>query len=202
MKRFFTYCLTLLLTISALHAEEQASAVVTRFLQKVEQQTLSSAFSMTISDQASQPLTTTGTIKMRGERFLLNMLDYEAAYDGTTFYLYSTDLNELTLTSPTPEELLEANPLLFAKALMLRASLRFAAAQREGEYWVEFVPTYQDGDIKKFVFKIRKSDLLPLEIQMKETGKTTILRFKNASFEKSVPLFVVEKKDAFLNDMR
>lgn len=201
MKRVLIYIYALALSLTAV-AQESAKSVVERFLQKVEQKTLSTKFSMTISDQASQPLTTNGTIRMRGECFLLTMFSNEAAYDGKTFYLYQEDINELTLSTPTQEELLQANPVLFAKALMLQATLRFAPAQKEDVYVVEFIPNFQDAGVKKFVLRLRKSDLLPLEIQMKEAKQTTVLRFQEAKYESTYPSFILQKSGAYLNDMR
>lgn len=201
MKRYLLYMLLCFFSLCA-SAQETAEQVLNRFFEKVEKSTLVTDFAVTITDDQSQPMNYNGSIRMRDTRFTLAMFSTEAVYDGKTLYLYSEDSNELTLSTPTQEELLDVNPVLFAQALKLRSSLRFSANAPEGMYSIDFIPNYQDAGIRKFVLRLNKNTLLPAEIQVRESRQTTILRFKNAKYEAGVPSFVMSKPDAFLNDMR
>ena len=91
--------------------------VLQSLLAALEQKTLVSDFSICIAEQNAQPMTYTGDLTMHGKQFALSMFDMEAAYDGNTLYMYSEDTEELTLSTPSQEELLQTNPFLYAQAL-------------------------------------------------------------------------------------
>jgi len=196
--------LTILLCICpVLLSAQTADEVVRNFLNKLDKQTLVTDFKVTVAEDATQPMHYNGTISMRGRMFVLNMFGMEAAYDGKTLYLYSSDTDELTLSNPTEEELTEANPLLYARALVLQSTLRFSpGTQKEGVWSVDFLPNYQTEGVKKFVLKLRKSDNMPIEIQIREGKQTTTLTLQNAKYQSAVPSFILSKPDAFLNDLR
>ena len=146
------------------------------FLTGLETKTLKTDFTLTISENVSQPLNITGTITVHGEQFVLSALDYDAAYDGQTFYLWQPDTEELTLSTPTKEELLEINPFLFAKAL--------------------------DAAGKKVKFVIDDKQL-PVRAQMSD-GKTNYsLTFRNAQYITTPVSYTITPPDgAFINDIR
>lgn len=190
-------------SLLAAQTATDATAIVQQFLQKIDQQTLSASFSITLVEGTNQQTAGAGTLKMRGSRFLLDMLGTEAAYDGKTLYVYQEDLDELTLSTPEAEELLDVNPVLFAKALMKAATIRFSAAQKDDKhYYIDFVPTQKDAGIQRFVLKLRKKDLAPVEVQVKEGKQTTRVRFTDAAFGSDQPSFRLQKKGAYVNDMR
>lgn len=113
MKKLFLY---IVFSLPCLLTTATATTLDT-FLQTISENTLHSDFVITISEGASQPMNYPGTITMRGDRFTLEMFDMEAAYDGKTLYVYSATTDELTLSTPTEQELMEANPFLYAQAL-------------------------------------------------------------------------------------
>lgn len=190
-------CLLLPLGLMA----ETAKETVQRFFGKIEAQQLTSPFTLTVSESATQPLTYNGTLRMHGEQFQLNVFDTQAAYDGQTLYLYTEDINELTLSTPGPEELLEANPLLFAKALLLTSTLRLSANQPKQGYSIDFIPNNQAAGIQKFVLRL-SADLLPQEITINEGKKRTTIRFTQPRYERPTGNFVIKQPKAFLNDLR
>ena len=182
---------------------QTATEVVQRFLQKVEKQTLVADFTLSSVTGTQQTPAGAGKVRMRGSKFTLEMMDTEAAFDGKTLYVYQEDLEELTLSTPEEQELLEVNPVLFAKALLSQATVRFSATQKDDKCWiVDFMPDNKDAGIQRFVLKLRKSDLVPMEIQVREGKQITRLVFKGAAFTAEQPAFKLEKKGAFINDMR
>ena len=59
----------------------------------LEQKTLQSDFTITVADSqspmsGSQPMTYSGTFAMHGKQFTLEIFGMEAAYDGSTLYIY------------------------------------------------------------------------------------------------------------------
>jgi len=204
MKKLTYLLLCLVLPILAVAQNNTtADAVLLDFLTKVENQTLTAKFTITVTENANQPISYTGSMQMRGDRFRLNMLGNEGAYDGKTYYLFSEETNELTLSTPTHAELLEINPVLFARQLQRLSTVRFNAANKDNKrYVIDLVPNNQEAGIKKFSIKLRKGSLIPEEITVNEGGTTTTVRFFEATYDAFVPSFVISKPGAFVNDLR
>lgn len=215
-RRFIKYILLLALVLCPLCLMAQGSsstaqqaalsdptAVVKAFLQQLQKQTLQTDFSISILNGGERQPAGSGTIQMRDKRFIMRVLTTEAAYDGKTLYIYQDDIQELTLQTPTAEDLVSANPVLFAEALVDASQLKFSTTQRNEQYYVvDFIPTNADAGIQRFVLKLQKKDLIPVEIQVREGRQQTIIRFSNASFTTSLPHFTIDKPDAWVNDLR
>ena len=92
--------------------------ILQSLLATLEQKTLVSDFAISIAEQQAQPTTYTGDLAIHGKQFTISMFAIEAAYDGNTLYMYSDDTEELSLSTPTEEELLQTNPFLYAQALL------------------------------------------------------------------------------------
>lgn len=166
-----------------------------------EQKTFESDFEVTIKEPQMQSMTYSGDIKMYGKQFLLNMFPVEAAYDGRTLYIYSEDIDELSLSIPTQEELLQTNPFLFAQALMpVCQSSEIIVGDKTQ---ITLVPDDQSAGIQKFVLYLTTATKLPTSIEIYEsTGTTTVLRLFNAHFTDVTPSFIIQKEGAYINDLR
>ena len=172
-------------------------------LSALEDKTLRSDFTITVTDDQSQPMTYSGTLTMHGRQFLLSMWAIETAYDGQTFYMYSADSEELTLSTPTEEELLQTNPFLYAKALVPVCKVDEKVLSGKGQTLITLTPNDPSAGIARFVFKVETATLLPLSVELRETtGRTTSLRLTNPAYITDPQSFTIEKPDAFLNDLR
>lgn len=200
-KRFGIYLLSLLLLPLCCNAQTE---VLDAFFDKMEHNTLETEFTLTVADGTSQPLSYNGALTMRGECFRLTMWNTEAAYDGTTLYMYSEDSGELTLSTPTGQEMLETNPLLFAQALRKTSTQRFATRQTKPDvHVIEFIPSQQEAGVHKFVLTLRKTDLMPLQIVVWESAtQQTELRLHNPHYTQNKDNFRLTKEGAFINDLR
>ena len=184
-------------------------SIALQFLDKVEKQLLTADYTIELLAGTQRQPVGSGKLQMLGRCFKLNILSTEAAFDGETLYMYQEETNELTLSNPTEEELLDVNPMLFARALLRNSTVRFAANAKNntpnGELSLDFLPTNKDAGIQRFVLKLRKADLAPLEIQIREQQQQTIIRFSHASFSPKVSssaLFQLVYPSAWLNDLR
>ena len=215
MKKHFLYivlCLSCLLTTAT-------ATNLDTFLQTLADHTLHSDFVITISEGASQPMNYPGTITMRGDRFSLEMFDMEAAYDGKTLYVYSATTDELTLSTPTEQELMEANPFLYAQALSKVCTITEQpstgdagvppAGRKQGggantttNITITLTPNDQTAGIQRFTLRIQKDTMLPLSVEVKEGKQQTTLRLTNPTYTTNIPSFTLTKPDAFLNDLR
>ena len=180
--------------------------ILQSLLATLEQKTLQSEFTITITDgqpiaPSSQPMTYSGTLAMRGKQFTINMLSLEAAYDGTTLYMYSEEAEELTLSTPTEEELTQTNPFLYAKALL--PVCKHTEKESGDKTIITLVPKNPHDDISKFILRVTTTTLIPVSLEIHEAaGNITNLRLNKAEFSDTTPEFTIEKEEAFVNDLR
>jgi hypothetical protein len=175
--------------------------VLQSLLATLEQKTLVSDFSISIADQSAQPMTYTGDLTMHGKQFALSMFDMEAAYDGNTLYMYSEDTEELTLSTPSDEELLQTNPFLYAQTLL--PICQYAEKVVGEKTQVTLTPNEQSAGIEKFVLRVATATLLPTAVEIYEVGgKLTTLRLNNARYTDESQSFTIEREGAFVNDLR
>ena len=183
--------------------------VLQSLLATLEQKTLVSDFTMTYTQSpianSQSPITYTGNLAMHGKQFSLSMFNMEAAYDGNTLYMYSDELEELSLSTPTEEELVQTNPFLYAQALL--PVCQYAEKVVGDKTQITLTPTSPiantQSPIAKFVLRVTTATLLPTMVEIHETeGPLTILRLNNARYTNETPSFVIEKEGAFINDLR
>ena len=183
--------------------------VLQSLLAMLEQKTLVSDFTMTYTQSpianSQSPITYTGNLAMHGKQFTLSMFNMEAAYDGNTLYMYSEELEELSLSTPTEEELVQTNPFLYAQALL--PVCQYAEKVVGDKTQITLTPISPIADspspIAKFVLRATTATLLPTTVEIhEEGGQVTTLRLNDARYTDETPSFVIEKEGAFINDLR
>ena len=175
--------------------------VLSSFLANLETKTLHSEFMVTVAEEVNAPMNYPGELTMQGQLFRLSMFNIEAAYDGQTLYMYSPEVDELTLSRPTEQELTEANPLLYAKALV---PVCHVVERASGDQTIiTLTPQDQSIGINRFVLKVRTADLMPLSIEIKEGKKSSTLKMKDPQFVTPKTAFTITpEKDTYVNDLR
>ncbi|MCI7556495.1 MAG: outer membrane lipoprotein carrier protein LolA [Bacteroidales bacterium] len=195
--------------------------IAEQFISKIEKQLLTADYSIELLTGTQRQQVVSGKLQMLGNCFRMTILSTEAAFDGKTLYMYQKETNELTLSIPTEEELLDVNPLIFARALLRASTIRFAANAKATATNVktksnptasaevvtlDVLPVNKSAGIQRIVIKMRKTDLAPLEIQIREQQEQTIIRFSQPSFSHTNPstssLFQLDYPSAWLNDLR
>ena len=177
--------------------------VLSSFLANLETKTLQSDFTVTISEEVNAPMNYPGKILIQGDKFCLEMMAIKAAYDGKTMYMYTSETDELTLTHPTEEELLEANPFRYAKALVDVCNITEKASQDGKQTTITLTPKDQSIGINRFTLQVRNEDLMPLKAEIREGKKTSSLTLKEPKFVSGEQQFeIVPEKSTFVNDMR
>ena len=177
--------------------------VLSSFLTNLETKTLQSDFTVTVSEEVNSPMNFPGKIIMQGNKFRLEMLAIEAAYDAKTMYMYTSETDELTLTNPTEQELLEVNPFLYAKALVGVCNITEKASKDGTQTIITLTPKDQSIGINRFTLHVRNADLMPLKAEIKEGKKISSLKLKEPKFVTTTNEYVLKPgKDTFVNDMR
>jgi hypothetical protein len=138
---------------------------------------------------------------MRDQKFALEFFGIEAAYDGQTLYMYNEDAEELTLSTPTQEELIQTNPFLYARALL--PLCEYAEKAVGDKTQITLTPRDQSLGIHKFVLRLVTATLLPLSAEIHEAdSKLTTLKLNHPEYKNECPSFTIEKPEAFINDLR
>ena len=178
--------------------------VLSSFLANLETKTLQSDFTVTVAEEVNAPMNYPGTIVMHGDKFRLEMFGLEAAFDGRTMYMYSAETDELTLTNPTEQELLEANPFLYAKAIVDVCNIVEKTASDGAQTIITLTPKDQSIGINRFTLRVRNADLVPLQVEVKEGKKNTTLKLTGPAFVTTQQTYVLTPpdKDTYINDMR
>ena len=178
--------------------------VLSSFLANLETKTLQSDFTVTVAEEVNAPMNYPGDIILHGNCFRLTMFGTEAAYDGKTMYMYSGETDELTLSNPTEQELVEANPFLYAKALVNVCNLTERATSDGMQTIITLTPKDQSIGINRFVLRVRNTDLMPLQAEIKEGRKTSTLKMKDPQFVGPQTNYTIEAPDfdTYVNDMR
>lgn len=170
-------------------------------LSNLETKTLQSDISFTVQEQGQAALTSPGKVTMQGVCFMGSARGYEVAYDGSTFYFYDPDANELTLTRPTEDELMMTNPMLYARYLSREGTVRETVNKDGTITTVTITPDSPSNELSRITVKIK--DDKPLSVELKALKRTVSIRFKNPQFTDSpTHRFTVTKKDAYINDLR
>ena len=171
----------------------------------LDQHTLVSDFSLSAPQNGvgatEQAITYTGQLTMHGQQFAIELLGMEMAYDGQTLYMYNEDMDELTLSTPTADELLLTNPFLYAQALLPICQY---AEKTMGDYTQITLTPHDSADgIRQFVLRVKTANLMPVYAEIHELeGQVTSLRLTNPQFINQSPSFVLEKEGAYINDLR
>ena len=177
--------------------------ILSSFLANLEQKTLQTDFTVAVAEEVNAPMNYPGFITIHGRLFTLRMFDLEAAYDGQTMYLYSANTDELTLSNPTDQELVQTNPFLFAQTMVGLCNTTERTASNGEETIISLTPKDQSAGINRFVLRVRNDDLMPLSLEIKEGKKTTSLKLTNPRFVVTEPKYTLEPEPTtFVNDMR
>lgn len=189
--------LTIILALAACCCNAQSS--LNKCFQTLENNTLTSNFTITIEQQAQQPMTYKGDIIMKGQQFLLNIIEQQIAYDGLNLYVFREEDNELTITQPTTDELAEINPFIYAKTLTEISSI---SEKISGQNIIITINPATDNTLT-FTLTLRQTDYLPLKMEMKEKAVQTItVKLLSPELTTQTPDFIIKKPNATINDLR
>lgn len=82
-----------------------------------------------------------GTLTMSRNRYVLKSGGFAVWFDGTTQWVYSSTTNEVSITTPDSEELMESNPFMLLTEYATRYSLT-----KKGENTVVLTPKTKQSD--------------------------------------------------------
>jgi outer membrane lipoprotein-sorting protein len=138
--------------------------------------------------------TSLGTVRMKGEKFFWDTRDMKSWFDGKTQWTYNAATNEVTITTPTPEELQSLNP--YSYLTMYKQGFALTLSIENSYYRIVMVAADPTAEVKAMAFNISKESFLPLNItQTTRDGETTNVRIRHSVLDMPIPdSFFIFKK--------
>ena len=143
--------------------------------------------------------TSNGTIRLKGEKFLLEAEGTTTWFDGRTQWSYIASSDEVNVSEPTPEELQSINPYAFLSLYKHGYKEKLAKmdnSQDSSLYKVVLTATDRKQDLQCIIFYIAKDSLRPVRVIMAQRGGETVVIIINSyQTGQSYPdsLFVFDK---------
>ncbi|WP_329903201.1 LolA family protein [Porphyromonas pogonae] len=113
-----------------------------------------------------------GTLHIQGENFRLEYGDIVAAYSGRLLSYYDSTENTLTMSTPSQDELLQINPLIFL-ASQGKGYKVVENGQFKGGYSLRFIPIKKTG-VKFFTAQFYSNSSLPGSVNIETTDGSKI----------------------------
>ena len=212
MKKIF-YSIVLLFfcfQITVAQTDAKADKIVSDLLAEAKSSAIKTNFKLAISEKSnSQAQISIGTFTIKGNKFVLEMVDMKVYFDGKTQWAYVAKNNEVSVTEPTEKELSETNPMAILSGFKAKSIIRFSSKVKSAQnYCIEMTPKAKSQDIVKIEVQITKSNgnLYSLKL-INKNGGTSLLSLTN--FQKSVKvadaIFVFNSakyKGVEVNDLR
>ncbi len=143
------------------HAQISAAQVMSNTIKAINAApSLQAQFTAITSDRSSA----SGTLVMRGDRFSMVTPDFGTWYDGSSMWSYYKKSGETSLTTPTDEELLEANPFFIVNNYLSYYKPRITK-HAAGIYVIRLEPKSKNTTIKGADITIESSSWLPKAVK-------------------------------------
>lgn len=117
-----------------------------------------------------------GSIQLKGEKFVLKTSDIVTWFDGKTQWSYVAKNDEVNVSNPTQEELQQINPYTFLYMYQKGFSYKLGAARTfSGKAVWEVILTAKDKkqELERIVLYVTKDAYEPLYILLQQRGQQT-----------------------------
>lgn len=115
----------------------------------------------------------TGTLRLKGDKFLLESEDAKTWFDGRTQWSYLASSDEVNVSEPTPEELQSINPYALLSLYKQGYGLKLAKADKAALaslYKVVLTATDNKRDFRQVVVYITKDTYRPRQVEIRHKG--------------------------------
>lgn len=151
-----------------------------------------------------------GKLKLKGNRFFLSMESLDLFFDGKTQWTFMKDLNEVSISEPTKEEMLQLNPMLMINEFGKTHNVQFDADSEKDKqnFLFNLFPKEKTFDHFKVAIVVQKDtkQVKKISIRYKNGTSTT---FVSSNFNSAAKLidsdFVFDDKkypNVEINDLR
>lgn len=162
-------------------AAETASGVMKHVVDRMSHQPVQAAFTVTGSGVSQD-----GAITMSGNKFVVTTADLSTWYDGKTQWTHTPAVKEVSVTTPTDEELAEINPLIILSSISSRYTAEMGQSA-PGSYNILLSGRSNDSGIASAAVKVNASTWFPETITIHtSTGEQFTIDIKSIKNLKSI----------------
>lgn len=112
----------------------------------------------------------TGFIRLKGEKFVLEAGGMTTWFDGHTQWTYLPESDEVNISVPTDEELQTLNPYAWLSLYDRGYDLKRLPAEASGQYRVEMVARSAEAQVERVVLWLEQSSLHPVKFSLTLSG--------------------------------
>ena len=211
VKSFIYSILLSIISIQPVVSQNDADAqrIIDSFLNLAHSNVITARFTVSVIEKNGvNSYTNSGTFTLKGNRFVLEMQEMKVWFDGKTQWAYQKSGNEVTITEPSVQELVQTNPMAILGNYRNKCNILFC--KTSSEYWcIQLTPkSNKNEDIAEIEVQFLKTDGIPQSITVSQkNGTRTVLMLsqfqKNAKVSEQIFTFDAKKyKDAYINDLR
>lgn len=171
MRFFFSICISVICFVSA-KASTDAYLILDKVIETVSNCGVSSNYTITLNNVSQS-----GIFKMQGKNFMIENEIVSTWYDGKQQWNYNHEINEVTVSIPTNDELKQLNPYYMLQNYKYEYNVGFIKSKLKGTYAITLTPKNRMNTIKKVVLYIKSTDnrLVRADLSADTGGITTII---------------------------
>ena len=172
--------------------DTEAKSILDKTAQALQKTTgAQAAFTLTIeNNQTNEKQTLSGALWLKGNKFKLVADDIETYYNGKTQWVYMVDEDEVTVSTPTADELQDINPTLIISSYKTGYKLKKdsdATVDGKAAFVVCIYPDDRTKPYHRIEILIEKSSYNILSINTYgKNGTNTLIKIKK--YERDVSL--------------
>ena len=211
MKQFTYSIVVLIISIHTVFSQNNTDAetVINNYLASVKTSAIRTNFKLIVTEKNKvNSQTNSGMFTLKGNKFVLEMDETKAWFDGKTQWAYVAESNEVSITEPTVDEIASINPLAILAGYKAKSNVRFSKTKSAQNHIIELMPKNKNNDFSKITVQINKANNQLVSIIMvdKKANITTLLLQNYQKVTKLNDDFFVFNKNAYknvtINDLR
>jgi len=168
----------------------QAEQILTELLSTAKINAIKTNFKLIVLQKKDPvPQISNGTFTLKGTKFMLEMEEMKAWFDGKTQWALVSQNNEVSITEPTEKELSETNPMAILSGFKAKCTIKFSSKVKSNQnYCIEMIPKISNKDILKIEVQINKSNgnLFSIKVNNK-SGDESVLTLSNFQKGLNIP---------------
>ena len=213
MKKIFVFLFAIFCIYNVVYSQQKSDKEAIAMLDRAAKKLSGAAYEMTLKMSVKEPEKKLQELKKMTVRIASNKLyladnDMQLYFDGKTQWLYDVELEEVTVTEPTKEELLQISPMAIIGSYKQNYRVVFESSlSNASTEVVTLLPNNKRDEVFRIRFYLSKSDS---EISRIETSSRSgqIMCFDISNYKKipaSSDMFrfnISKHPNVSVNDMR
>ena len=138
--------------------KNDAEKIISDVLLNAKNNAVKTDFSLIYSDKSNpKGQTTIGKFTLKGNKFVLEIIEMKVWFDGKTQWSYLPKNNEVSITEPTEKEIAETNPMAILSGFKSKSSINFSKIKSNSNYIIELIPKIKGTEISKIEVQVNKA---------------------------------------------